>query len=64
MPNKGSVVTGLSQEYTPNKSAVNFEVQVSMAKRSQLQLKKKDLPAASKPRFDFMLDDNDFEEFT
>ena len=35
-----------------------------MAKRSQLQLKKKDSPAESKPRFDFTLDDNDFEEFT
>ena len=35
-----------------------------MAKHLQEQLTKKDLPAKSKARFNFMLDDNDFEEFT
>ena len=46
------------------RSILNLHLEGIMAKRSQQRLTSKDYPAKSKVRFDFTLDDNDFEEFT
>ena len=46
------------------RSILNLHLEGRMAKRSQQRLTSKDYPAKLKVRFDFTLDDNDFEEFT
>ena len=59
------VVTSLSQEYTPYKCRLfefsSMSNSEGMAKRKQLLMK--DLPPKSKGRFNFDLDNEDFEHF-